>query len=128
MKFRNHPERLFLHLLTAPVIYSLIIPLIILDIWLEIYHRICFPAYGLPNVNRGNYIRIDRHKLKKLNIIEKLNCMYCGYANGLIHYAQVIAGDTEKYWCGIKHREGDGFIAPPHHKDFPDYDDPQLNG
>ena len=46
---------------------------------------------------RGQYIVIDRHRLKYLNAIEKLNCVYCGYGNGVIAYARDIAGRTEQY-------------------------------
>lgn len=109
-----------------PFIYSVTIPLVIFDIWLEVYHRICFAAYGLPYVKRSQYIRIDRQKLKYLNIIEKLNCMYCGYANGLLHYSSIIAGETEKYWCGIKHKKDNGFIEPAHHNEFIEYGDEEA--
>jgi hypothetical protein len=109
-----------------PVIYSLIIPIIIIDIWVEIYHRICFPAYGIPYVKRSKFIKIDRHKLSYLDFFEKLNCVYCGYANGTLHYASVIAGETEKYWCGIKHQSDPNFIPPPHHKEFLEYGDEEA--
>lgn len=46
---------------------------------------------------------IDRHHLAYLNSIEKLNCVYCGYANGLLAYAREIVARTEQYWCPIKH-------------------------
>jgi hypothetical protein len=46
---------------------------------------------------------IDRQSLSYLNPIEKLNCVYCGYFNGLIAYVQEIAARTEQYWCPIKH-------------------------
>jgi hypothetical protein len=123
MEFRRYPERLPLNLVTSPFIYMMIGPLFILDIFLEIYHHVCFPAYGLEYVKRSEYIRIDRHKLKYLTLWEKLNCVYCGYANGLLHYASEIAGRTEKYWCGIKHHEGGEFKAPEHHKEFLPYGD-----
>jgi len=38
-----------------------------------------------------------------LNSIEKLNCLYCSYFNGLMQYAAAIAGRTELYFCPIKH-------------------------
>jgi len=123
MEFKKHPKRFFLHLIAAPFIYSMGIPLVIFDIWLEVYHRICFPCYSLPYVKRTNYIRIDRQKLKYLSIVEIMNCMYCGYANGLINYARVISGETERYWCGIKHKSGGGFVEPEHHKDFLEFGD-----
>jgi hypothetical protein len=69
----------------------------------SIYHAVCFPVYRIPKVRRSDYIVIDRHALPYLNLIEKLNCVYCGYFNGLIAYVQEIAARTEQYWCPIKH-------------------------
>lgn len=123
MESQKHPKRILLHILAAPFIYSLTIPFAVADVWVEIYHRICFPCYNLPYVKRNKYIRIDRQKLQYLNFVEKLNCMYCGYVNGLINYMRVIAGETEKYWCSIKHKPGGDFQEPDHHKDFLEYGD-----
>jgi hypothetical protein len=89
--------------LTAPVIYVVIVPLVLLDLFVTIYQRVCFPVYGIPKVNRGGYLIFDRHHLAYLNALEKLNCAYCSYANGLIAYVREIAGRTEQYWCPIKH-------------------------
>lgn len=124
MEYYKHEERRIpWQLLTAPVIYAMIVPVVIFDLCLEIYHRICFPSYGIPYVRRGDHIRIDRHKLSYLDPIDKMNCLYCSYINGLMHYASEIAARTEKYWCGIKHRQGGGFKEPEHHKDFLPYGD-----
>ncbi|MDO8839418.1 MAG: hypothetical protein Q7V31_10860 [Parvibaculum sp.] len=92
-----------LTVLTAPVIYSLIVPLVLLDICVSIYHAVCFPAYGIEKVKRSDYLVFDRGHLAYLNALEKLNCAYCSYANGLIAYVREIAGRTEAYWCPIKH-------------------------
>ncbi|MDF2119468.1 hypothetical protein PY365_28275 [Roseiarcaceae bacterium H3SJ34-1] len=89
--------------LTAPVIYSLIIPMVILDAWASLYQAICFRAYGIPRVSRADYIVLDRRHLSYLNWIEALNCLYCGYANGVIAYVREIGSRTEQYWCPIKH-------------------------
>jgi len=86
---------------------------------MEIYHRITFPLYGLNYVDRSKFIQLDRHKLSYLTLIQKINCAYCGYANGLAAYFVAVAGETEKYWCGIKHEH----IKRPHHKEFLDYGD-----
>jgi hypothetical protein len=67
------------------------------------YQFVCFPAYGIPKVRRRDYIVLDRHNLRYLNSIERLNCAYCGYVNGAIAYVQEIAGRTEQHWCPIKH-------------------------
>jgi hypothetical protein len=89
--------------LTAPVIYSLIVPLVLLDIFVSLYQAVCFPAYGLEKVKRSDYLIFDRGHLAYLNALEKLNCAYCSYANGLIAYVREIAARTEAYWCPIKH-------------------------
>lgn len=123
MQFKKYNKRFFRHSISAPFIYSMIIPLIILDIWIEAYHRVAFATYGIDYIKRKKYIKIDRHKLKYLNFFEKLNCMYCGYANGLLNYSCKIAGETEKYWCGIKHKFDENFIEPEHHNDFIPYGD-----
>jgi len=91
------------HILSAPVIYSLIIPLVFLDIFITLYQHICFRLYGIPLVLRAKYICIDRQHLNYLNLIEKINCMYCGYGNGLVAYVREIIARTEQYWCPIKH-------------------------
>jgi hypothetical protein len=111
------------HLASAPFIYFMIVPLALLDLFIEIYHRVCFPLYGLTYVKRGEYIRLDRAHLPYLPWYDKINCAYCSYANGLLHYASAIAGETEKYWCGIKHKQEDGFRPPAHHEDFMEYGD-----
>lgn len=41
-------------------------------------------------MRRGDYIVVDRHHLAYLNVIQKINCVYCGYGNGLIAYARKI--------------------------------------
>jgi hypothetical protein len=93
----------FLVVLTAPAIYAVIIPLILLDIFVTVYQAVCFPVYGIPKVARADHIVFDRHHLAYLNALQKLNCAYCSYANGLVSYVREIAGRTEQYWCPIKH-------------------------
>jgi hypothetical protein len=92
-------------LITAPVIYAMFVPLLMLDISVTLYQHICFRAYDIPRVKRGEYIVMDRHKLAYLNIIEKINCVYCGYGNGVIAYAREIISCTERYWCPIRHAQ-----------------------
>jgi hypothetical protein len=92
-----------LNVLSAPAIYVLIVPMAFYDLCLTIYQALCFRLYRIPRVDRSRYIAIDRHHLQYLNSIEKLNCTYCGYANGLLAYAAAITARTEQYWCPIKH-------------------------
>lgn len=89
--------------IASPIIYAQIIPLLLLDLAVTLFQAICFPIYGIAKVPRDDFIVIDRHHLAYLNPIEKLNCAFCGYANGLLAYAREIAGRTESHWCPIKH-------------------------
>lgn len=89
--------------LTIPIIWFALIPAMFLDVFVMLYQVICFPVYGIPLVRRSDYIVLDRHRLKYLNWVEKCNCIYCGYFNGLMAYLREIAGRTEQYWCPIRH-------------------------
>lgn len=89
--------------LTAPVIYSLIIPMVVLDVFVTVYQALCFPVYGIAKAQRGDYIVLDRQQLGYLNWFERFHCTYCAYANGLVAYAFEITARTEQYFCPIKH-------------------------
>ena len=93
----------FLAILTAPFIYAVIIPFVLLDLFVSLYQAVCFPVYGIPKARRRDYIAIDRKKLRYLNSLEGFNCLYCSYGNGVLAYAVEIAGRTEQHWCPIKH-------------------------
>jgi hypothetical protein len=115
-------EGSLLNLLTAPIIYSLILPFLVLDLWVTAYQWVCFPIYGVARVPRRKYFALDRHRLAYLNGIEKVNCTFCSYANGLIAYVREVAARTEQYWCPIKHARA---LSSPHqrYRFFFDYGD-----
>ena len=89
--------------ITAPVIYLGVVPFFVLDLFLFLFQAICFPVYHIPKAKRSDYVVFDRGDLPYLNALEKLNCLYCGYANGLAAYFAEIAARTEQHWCPIKH-------------------------
>lgn len=89
--------------LSAPFIYAVFVPFVLLDLFVSLYHAVCFPLYGIPKVRRADYFAFDRHHLGYLNSLEKLNCTYCAYANGLLAYVTEVTARTEQYWCPIKH-------------------------
>lgn len=89
--------------LTAPLIYIGFLPFALLDGFVTLYQRSCFPIYGIATVRRSRYLVFDRAELPYLNWIEKFNCFYCSYANGVAAYAREVAARTEQYWCPIKH-------------------------
>ena len=89
--------------LTAPVIYAGFLAFAVMDLFVTVYQAVCFPVYGIPKVRRSDYIVFDRTDLPYLNAIEKFNCFYCSYGNGVAAYLREAAARTEQYWCPIKH-------------------------
>ena len=115
-------EANFLTVLTAPAIYLCILPALCLDVVISFYQFVCFPVYKIPKVKRHNYIIIDRQFLAYLNLFEKINCIYCGYFNGLMAYVSEIAGRTEQYFCPVKHAKAPMSIHS-RYKHFLDFGD-----
>jgi len=112
-------------ILSIPFIYAMIIPSVILHIFLWFYQQTAFRLYKIPLVSIKDYIVFDRKELDYLNIIQKVNCHYCSYVNGLYSYATEVAWRTEKYWCPIKNaKKTKGWHDWQEH--FADYWDPET--
>ena len=93
----------FRFLLSMPLIYGFSIILVVFHAALEIYHQVCFRLFNIPLIKSSEYFIFDRQKLPYLNSWEKLNCVYCSYANNLVRYTAEVIGRTERFWCPIKH-------------------------
>ncbi|WP_373035379.1 hypothetical protein [Sulfurimonas sp.] len=89
--------------LTIPFIWAMIIPIVIIDVMVSIFQAVCFPIYKIPRVKRKDHVIIDRYNLFYLGRVEKVNCLYCEYFNGVTSYVREIAARTEQFWCPIKH-------------------------
>jgi len=92
-----------INLMTGPITYSMIVPMLILDVCISFYQLTCFPIYKIKLVKRRDYMSFDRHHLHYLNWIEKFHCSYCAYGAGLLAYITEIVARTEQYFCPIKH-------------------------
>jgi hypothetical protein len=90
-------------ILSSPLIYLCVLPFLLLDASVAIFQMVCFPIYGIPKVRRKDYLVFDRGRLAYLNTIEKVGCIYCSYANGLLGLVTEIAARTEQHFCPIKH-------------------------
>lgn len=95
----NRPQ----NLITGPIIYGMVFPLMLLDFFVSFYQWTCFPIYRITKVRRADYIVFDRQHLEYLNFIEKFHCTYCAYGAGLMGYMNEILARTEQYFCPIKH-------------------------
>jgi hypothetical protein len=109
-------------IVTAPVIYAVLGPMLLLDLFITLYQHICFRAYGIARVKRSDYFVYDRAHLAYLNWIEKINCAYCSYGNGLMAYGREVVARTEQYWCPIKHARK-VMAAHPYYTGFVDFGD-----
>ena len=92
-----------INLITGPIIYSVIVPLLVLDAFVSLYQLLCFPIYKVKPFRRSEFIVFDRQELKYLDWISKFHCTYCAYAVGLIGFVSAVIGATEAYFCPIKH-------------------------
>lgn len=101
-----------INLITGPIIYSVIVPLLILDAFVSLYQSVCFPIYKVKPFRRSDYIVFDRQRLKYLDWISKFHCAYCAYAVGLVGFVAAVIGATEAYFCPIKHHSKESHLAP----------------
>ena len=90
-------------IVSSPLIYACVFPFVLLDAAVALYQAVCFPIYGIPKVRRQDYLVFDRGRLQYLNTIEKVGCVYCSYANGLLSLVTEIAARTERHFCPIRH-------------------------
>jgi hypothetical protein len=110
-------NRSFLFCILAAIsCYICIFAFIVMDIFVTQFQFFYFGIFKIPKIKRSDYIVIDRHLLKKLNFFQKLNCVYCGYANGLVGYCKAVVNQMELYSCAIKHLRQPQ--SQEHHKEF----------
>ncbi len=62
-------EFIFLHLTTITALYR----------WM------LAPALRLQNYPMGHFIVLDRGRIDRMRLFDKVNCLFCGYANGIAH-------------------------------------------
>ncbi len=110
------------YILSMPFIYGMIVPAVFLDITVTIYQWVAFSLYRIPHVKRSEFILLDRKYLDYLNVLEKINCLYCSYVNGVFAYAVEIGARTERFWCPLKSANKPRFTHG-WYKDFANYGD-----
>lgn len=112
------------HVLSIPFIYGVFPVALLFDLTITIYQWVCFSLYRIPIVRRKEYFIYERRFLDYLNIVEKINCLYCSYFNWLAAYTVEIGARTERYWCPIKSAQKPKF-SHGWYKDFADYGNPE---
>ncbi len=48
-----------------------------------LYQKLLRPLLGTPEVKWTDHVIMDRHRIQGLVKVDKFNCLFCGYANGL---------------------------------------------
>lgn len=90
------------NILAGLSIYSMIFPILFLDISLSIYQQVYFSLLSIPKLKRDKYVIVERWKLPKLNLWQRINCIYCDYANGVVSWGRDVIAQSEIYSCAIK--------------------------
>ncbi|HYD34849.1 MAG TPA: hypothetical protein VD999_02170 [Vitreimonas sp.] len=90
-------------LISGLSIYGMVIPIAFLDLCLYFYQEIYFTLNGIPKIPRSRYVVIQRHRLGKLTLRQKIGCAYCEYGNGVFAWAKAVGNQTEIYSCAIKY-------------------------
>ena len=86
-------------------LYLVAPPIVLLDLTLMLYQEVSCRLTGIPRVRRRDHLTFDRAKLPYLTRMQRVNCFYCSYANGVSSYFREILARTEQYWCPIKHQQ-----------------------
>lgn len=92
------------HILSIPFIWAPLFSGLIMHLFVFVYQAVGFRLYGIERIRIRDYVFFDRSKLSYLSTLNKINCAYCSYMNGLCYYMSEIGRRTEYYWCGIKHK------------------------
>jgi hypothetical protein len=83
----------------------------------SLFQHACLHACGVPVAARRRCMVNDRHKPAYLNVSEKVNCSYRGYANGVMACAREIISRTRKRWCPVRHARH----VPDAHRRYPQF-------
>ena len=112
-----------INIITGPIIYSMVVPLLFLDICVSFYQASCFPVYHIAKVSRHDFIIFDRQELKYLDWVSKFHCTYCAYGVGVVAFVSAVIGRTEAYFCPIKHQARNN-PAPQAPAPYLEYEEP----
>ncbi len=100
MKKRRSP----LTMVIAAISIHTLLPLAFLcDIGAQLYQAVYFRLMEIPPIPRSKYVRMERHKLPGLSLLQRWSCWYCEYVNTLLVWLKEVANQTELYSCAIRY-------------------------
>lgn len=106
MKAKRRPKRFFVHILVLPFALAMIIPFLLFDFCISLYHRIAFGICGMKRVKRKPNFKIDQQKIALLDRKERFFAVLILYASGVISYSKKIIAESDQYWCQPRQLKG----------------------
>ncbi len=98
--FGSHVSRIgFIRVLVGGFsMYMCVPPLIIVyfTVSLFLYQVVLRPIFGTRIIHWADFVIIDRHRIEELSWFDKLNCQFCGYANGICTMINVEIDEVAK--------------------------------
>lgn len=101
LEFKPHGRPL--QLLGGLIVYTVAPALFLLHGAMIFVRQTAFRIFGIPRVPFSDYLLLDRAQLRKLNLVQRVGCVYCEYANALIAWTKANINILEAYSCAIKH-------------------------
>ena len=99
MAVKKNRAGFFRHIFVLPFALVMLVPLLIFDFCLSVFHRIVFALCKMKRVNRAAHFKLDQMKIAQLGKLSRLFAIYIYYARGLMSYAGKIAAECDQYWC-----------------------------
>lgn len=101
-------------LLAGALMYLYAAAFVVVDLLARFGQATVLRLCGIPPVDRRRFIALDRGRAPHLSPLDRFNCNYCGYANGVLAWAREIVHQVERYWCPVRHAAPlEGRVNPP---------------
>jgi len=122
----EYPRKKVTHLKKIAMVPMILIGLpvfVLINLYIQIYQNICFPAYGIQRVKQGEYLIFNESQLSGLDLIE---CICYFYAVGMLRFSLEVTSRTESFWCPIKHLRRLTIEYHDKYSKFADYGDEEA--
>ena len=106
MKHAKKKNSLFGNILALPFAIAFLIPLVVYDLFLSLFHRIVFGLCKIKKVNRKSHFKVDQMKIAQLSKMQRFYAIYILYLRGLMNFGAKIAQECEYHWCQVRPTKG----------------------
>ena len=106
MKPTKKKRSFFRHIIVLPFAVVFLVPLVVFDISLSLFHRIVFGICKMKKVNRKTHFKVDQMKIAQLSKMQRFFAIYILYLRGIMNFGAKIAQECEYYWCQVRPTKG----------------------